>query len=160
VLSNPNIYGTSLIYDTVSEKLLPWEAWGKHVNLEIAEIDNLSKLDDAKSAEEIIGPWIAKLLALEWVPFGEELIVEPEEDEVGSAKDNADNLAYIQLRFVKFSLREIYIRLADGTTRPKSWVWRRESSMEISLTSKSKSGQDRRRRFSIKHIKSNGSGRE
>jgi hypothetical protein len=108
VLSNPNIYGTSLIYDTVSEKLLPWKAWGKHVDLEIAEIENPFDMEDAKSAGLIIGPWIAKLLALEWVPFGEELITEPGEDEVESAKDDVDSLVYIQLRFVKFSLREIY----------------------------------------------------
>jgi hypothetical protein len=108
VLSNPNIYGTSLIYDTVSAKLLPWEAWGKHVDLEIAEVENPFEMDDARPTEEIIGPWIAKLLALGWVPFGEELITEPEEDEVVSAKDDVDNLAWIQLRFVKLNLKEIY----------------------------------------------------
>jgi hypothetical protein len=108
VLSNPNIYGTSLIYDTVLEKLLPWEAWGKHVNLEIAEIENPFEMNDAKPAELIMGPWIAKLLALEWVPFGEKLITEPEDEELESAKDDVDNLAYNQLRFVKLSLKEIY----------------------------------------------------
>jgi hypothetical protein len=108
VLSNPNIYSTSLIYNTLSEKLLPWEAWGKHVNLEIAEIENPFEMNDAKPAELIMGPWIAKLLALEWVPFGEKLITEPEDEELESAKDDVDNLAYNQLRFVKFSLKEIY----------------------------------------------------
>ncbi|CAD0112282.1 unnamed protein product [Aureobasidium uvarum] len=54
VLSNPNIHGTSLIYDTVSEKLLPWEAWGKHVDFEIAEIENPFEMDDAKPVEQML----------------------------------------------------------------------------------------------------------
>ena len=38
VLTNPNIYGTSLIYDTVFAKLLPWDTWGKHVDFEISRL--------------------------------------------------------------------------------------------------------------------------
>jgi hypothetical protein len=108
VLTNPNIYGTSLIYDAVSQKLLPWDAWGKHVELEIAEIENPFGLEDAKPAERILGPWVAKLLALEWVPSGEELVTEPDEDEV-SEKGDVDILTQLQEKFVKFNSREVYI---------------------------------------------------
>ncbi|THW58139.1 hypothetical protein D6D19_10449, partial [Aureobasidium pullulans] len=56
VLTNPNIYGTSLIYDTFTSKLLPWEAWGKHVDFEIAEMEKLFEDcdGDAKPADEIL----------------------------------------------------------------------------------------------------------
>jgi hypothetical protein len=108
VLTNPDIYGTSLIYDTISQKLLPWDAWGKHVDLEIAEIENPFEMDDAKPAEQIIRPWIAKLLKLEWVPFREELVTEPDEDEV-SEKGDADILTQLQEKFVKFNFRGVYI---------------------------------------------------
>lgn len=108
VLSNPNIYGTCLIYDTVSEKLLPWEAWGKHVELEIAELENPFAMQDAKPAEEIIGPWVEKLLMLQWMPFGDEIITEHDEDDVEAAKSHVDTLTDIQLCFVKFSVRQVY----------------------------------------------------
>ncbi|CAD0094263.1 unnamed protein product [Aureobasidium vineae] len=109
VLSNPNIYGTSLIYDTTSEKLLPWEAWGKHVDLEIAEIENPFEMDDAKPVEQIMGPWIEKLLRLDWVPFGEELITEPDEANLVAMKGDVDVLEHDQLRFIKSSLRNVYL---------------------------------------------------
>ncbi|KAH0286100.1 hypothetical protein M436DRAFT_60221 [Aureobasidium namibiae CBS 147.97] len=109
VLSNPNIYGTALIYDTISEKLLPWEAWGKHVDFEIAEVENPFEMEDAKAAEEILGPWIEKMLKLEWVPFGDEIVTEPDRDDVKIAKGDVDLVADIQLRFVKFSVRQVYM---------------------------------------------------
>ncbi|KAK6001227.1 hypothetical protein QM012_002558 [Aureobasidium pullulans] len=109
VLSNPNIYGTSMIYDTVSEKMLPWLAWGKHVDLEIAEIDNPFELGDAKSAKEIIGPCVEKLLMLKWVPFNEELITEPDEDDLRASKGNSDILDHYQARLIKFNLRDVYL---------------------------------------------------
>lgn len=108
MLSYPNIYGTALIYDTVSEKLLHWEAWGRHVEFEIAEIENPFEMEDAKAAGEIIGPWIEKLLKLEWVPFGNDIVTEPEDDDVESAKGNVDIVANLQLRFIKSSIRQIY----------------------------------------------------
>jgi hypothetical protein len=118
VLTNPNIYGTSLIYDTISAKLLPWNAWGRHVDIEIAEVEHPSEMDDAKAAEDIIGPWIAKLLALDWVPFGDQLITEPDQDEVEDARSNMDILTHLQERFVRFSLREVYIACGwDVTAR-------------------------------------------
>jgi hypothetical protein len=116
VLTNQNIYGTSLIYDTVSAKLLPWEAWGKHVDLEIAEVENPFVIRDAKSAEDIIGPWIAKLLALEWVPFGDELITQPGQEEVEDTRRDVHILTQIQERFVRFNLREVYIACGWNTT--------------------------------------------
>lgn len=108
VLTNPNIYGTSLIYDTVSQKLLPWDTWGKHVEFEIAEIENPFEMEDAKAAKQILWPWIAKLLKLEWVPFGGELVTEPEEDEVVSDISDADIFTQLQENFVKFNFREVY----------------------------------------------------
>lgn len=107
VLSNSNIYGTSLIYDTISEKLLPWLAWRKHVDLEISEIENLFELDDAKPVKEIIGPWIAKLIRLELVPLGEELITEPDEEDLRQV--NVDVLDQYQAQFIKFSTRDVYL---------------------------------------------------
>ncbi|KAG9606009.1 hypothetical protein KCU77_g533, partial [Aureobasidium melanogenum] len=109
VLSNPNIYGTSLIYDTISEKMLPWLAWGKHVDLEISEIEDAFALDDAKSVREIMGPWIAKLIGLEWVPCNEELITEPDEDDLRASKGNVDILDQHQAQFIKFSMRDVYL---------------------------------------------------
>lgn len=109
VLSSPNIYGTSLIYDTVSEKLLPWLAWGKHVNLEISQIENPFELGDAKPVEEIIGPWVEKLRKLEWVPFREELIKEPDEENLRSSRGDVDVLDQYQAQFLKFSMREVYL---------------------------------------------------
>ena len=109
LLSNPNIYGTSLIYDTASAKLLAWEAWGKHIDLEIAEIEDPFKMDNAKSPDQIFGPWIAKLLALDWVPFESELIKKPTEDEVEAAKGDVDMMAGIQIVFIKFNFRQIYL---------------------------------------------------
>ncbi|KAG9739015.1 hypothetical protein KCU73_g9591, partial [Aureobasidium melanogenum] len=109
VLSNPNIYGTSLIYDTISEKLLPWLAWGKHVDFEISEIENPFELDDAKPVKEIMGPWIAKLLRLEWVPCNEELIQEADEEDLRATKGNVDALDQYQAQFIKFSIRNVYL---------------------------------------------------
>lgn len=76
VLSNPSIYGTCLVYDTVSKKLLPWEAWGKRVEFEIAEMENPFGMEDAKTAKEILGPWIERLLKVEWMPSGDETVTE------------------------------------------------------------------------------------
>jgi len=73
-------------------------------------------MEDAKSAEDIIGPWIAKLLALEWVPFGDELVTEPDRDETEGARRNMDILPQIQERFVRFNLREVYIACGWDTT--------------------------------------------
>ncbi|KAG9665135.1 hypothetical protein KCU64_g206, partial [Aureobasidium melanogenum] len=109
VLSNPNIYGTSLIYDTASQKLLPWLAWGKHVDLEISEIENPFELDDAKPVKEIIGPWTSKLIRLEWVPFNEELITEPDEEDLRASKGDVDVLDQYQAQFIKFSMRDVYL---------------------------------------------------
>jgi hypothetical protein len=116
VLTNPNIYGVSLIYDTVSAKLLPWHAWGRHVDLEIAEVEYPFEMDDAKAAEDIIGPWIAKLLALDWVPFGDEFITEPDQEEVEDARRKMDILIHIQERFVRLNLREVYIACGWNVT--------------------------------------------
>ncbi|KAH0351852.1 hypothetical protein KCU81_g2106, partial [Aureobasidium melanogenum] len=107
VLSNPNIYGTSLIYDTVSERLLPWLAWGKHVDLEIPEVKNPFELDDAKPVKEIMSPWIAKLIRLEWVPYKEELSSEPDEEYLTQV--NVDVLDQYQAQFIKFSMRHVYL---------------------------------------------------
>ncbi|KAG9701149.1 hypothetical protein KCU95_g2568, partial [Aureobasidium melanogenum] len=107
VLSNSNIYGTSLIYDTVSEKLLPWLAWGKHVDLEISEIEDPFDLDDAKPVEEFMGPWLARLIRLEWVPFNEELITEPNEE--GLREVDVNILDQYQVQFIKFSMRDVYL---------------------------------------------------
>ncbi|CAD0090159.1 unnamed protein product [Aureobasidium mustum] len=109
VLSNPNIHGTSLIYDTISEKLLPWLAWGKHVDLEISEIENPFELDDAKPVKETIGPWISKLIRLEWVPFNEELVEEPNEEDLRASKGDVDVLDQYQAQFIKFSMRDVYL---------------------------------------------------
>lgn len=109
VLSNANIYGTSLIYDTISGKLLSWLAWGKHVDFEISEIKNPFELDDAKPVAEIIGPWVNKLLKLAWVPCNEELITEPEEDDLRASKGNMDVLEQYQAQFIKFSMRDVYL---------------------------------------------------
>ncbi|KAG9569982.1 hypothetical protein KCU79_g1253, partial [Aureobasidium melanogenum] len=87
VLSNPNIYGTSLIYDTASQKLLPWLAWGKHVDLEISEIENPFELDDAKP----------------------ELITEPDEEDLRASKGDVDVLDQYQAQFIKFSMRDVYL---------------------------------------------------
>ena len=65
-------------------------------------------MGDAKSAEEIIGVWIERLLKLEWVTFGDEIVTEPDRDDVESAMGDVDLVADIQLRFVKFSVRQIY----------------------------------------------------
>jgi hypothetical protein len=116
VLTNPNIYGTSLIYDTTSARLLPWNAWGRHVDIEIADVKNPFEMDDAKAAEDIIGPWITKLLALHWVPFEYELIREPDEDEVEDASRDMDILTHLQERFVRFNLREVYIACGWNVT--------------------------------------------
>ncbi|KAH0279467.1 hypothetical protein KCU91_g1749, partial [Aureobasidium melanogenum] len=109
VLSNPNIYGTSLIYDTASQKLLPWLAWRKHVDLEISEIENPFELDDAKPVKEIIGPWKSKLIRLEWVPFNEELITEPDEEDLRARQGDVDVLDQYQTQFIKFSMRNVYL---------------------------------------------------
>ncbi|KAG9569102.1 hypothetical protein KCU71_g1520, partial [Aureobasidium melanogenum] len=109
VLSNPNIYGTSLIYDTVSERLLPWLAWGKHVELEISQIENPFELDDAKPVKEVMGPWIAKFIRLEWIPFNEELITEPDEEFLRASEGDVDVLDQYQAQFIKFGMREVYL---------------------------------------------------
>jgi hypothetical protein len=116
VLTNPNIYGTSLIYDTVLAKLLPWNAWGRHVDVEIAEVENPFEIDDAKAAEDIISLWIAKLLALDWVPFEDELITKPDQDEVEDARRDMGILTQVQERFVRFNLREVYIACGWNVT--------------------------------------------
>ncbi|KAH0154333.1 hypothetical protein KCU67_g9101, partial [Aureobasidium melanogenum] len=88
VLSNPNIYGTSLIYDTVSERLLPWLAWGKHVELEISQIENPFELDDAKPVKEVM---------------------EPDEEFLRASEGDVDVLDQYQAQFIKFGMREVYL---------------------------------------------------
>jgi hypothetical protein len=112
VLTNPNIYGTSLIYDTLSRKLLPWEAWGKHVDFEIAEMENLFEEcdgDDAKPADEILKSWIENFITLAWVPFGDQIVVEPDEDEVRDAMRDADVMVQYQAQFIQWSFRDVYM---------------------------------------------------
>ncbi|CAD0014699.1 unnamed protein product [Aureobasidium pullulans] len=111
VLTNPNIYGTSLIYDTLSRKLLPWEAWGKHVDFEIAEMENpFEECDgDAKPADEILKSWIGNFITLAWVPFGDQIVVEPDEDEVRDAMRDADVTVQYQAQFIQWSFRDVYI---------------------------------------------------
>jgi hypothetical protein len=109
VLTNPNIYGTSLIYDTCSQKLLAWEAWGKHVELEIGEMEMLFAHEDARPADEILGPWIKRLVTLEWVPSRDEIIEEPDVDEINSSLKDADIKVQCQIRFIQWSFREVYI---------------------------------------------------
>ncbi|KAG2162838.1 hypothetical protein VTO58DRAFT_110303 [Aureobasidium pullulans] len=111
VLTNPNIYGTSLIYDTLSRKLLPWKAWGKHVDFEIAEMENpFEECDgDAKPADEILKSWIANFITLAWVPFGDQIVVEPDEDEVRDAMRDADVMVQYQAQFIQWSFRDVYI---------------------------------------------------
>ncbi|THX46567.1 hypothetical protein D6D06_10034 [Aureobasidium pullulans] len=111
VLTNPNIYGTSLIYDTFSRKLLPWEAWGKHVDFEIAEMENpFEECDgDAKPADEILKSWIGNFITLAWVPFGDQIVVEPDEDEVRDAMRDADIVVQYQAQFIQWSFRDVYM---------------------------------------------------
>ncbi|THW42702.1 hypothetical protein D6D21_05738 [Aureobasidium pullulans] len=111
VLTNPNIYGTSLIYDTLTSKLLPWEAWGKHVDFEIAEMENpFEECDgDAKPAGEILKSWIGNFITLAWVPFGDQIVVEPDEDEVRDAMRDADVMVQYQAQFIQWGFRDVYI---------------------------------------------------
>ncbi|THW11865.1 hypothetical protein D6D24_06939 [Aureobasidium pullulans] len=112
VLTNPNIYGTSLIYDTLTSKLLPWEAWGKHVDFEIAEMENLFEDcdgGDAKPADEILKSWIGNFITLAWVPFGDQIIVEPDEDEVRDAMRDVDVMVQYQAQFIQWSFRDVYM---------------------------------------------------
>ena len=43
------------------------------------------------------------------MPFGDEIVAEPDRDDVESAMGDVDLVADIQLRFVKFSVRQIYM---------------------------------------------------
>ena len=49
------------------------------------------------------------LSKLKWVPFGDVIGTEPDRDDVQSAMGHEDEVASLQLRFVKFSLRQIYM---------------------------------------------------
>jgi hypothetical protein len=46
---------------------------------------------------------------LEWVPFRDEIIEEPDVDEVNSSLEDADIKVQCQIRFIQWSLREVYI---------------------------------------------------
>ncbi|KAG9693466.1 hypothetical protein KCU95_g6329, partial [Aureobasidium melanogenum] len=92
VLSSPNIYGTSLVYDTISKILLRWLAWGKLVDLEITEIENPFVLGDAKP-----------------MPYNEELVTEPGEKDLRASKGDVDLLDQYQAQFIKFSMRDVYL---------------------------------------------------
>ncbi|THY41167.1 hypothetical protein D6C99_07926 [Aureobasidium pullulans] len=127
VLTSPNIYGTSLTYDTLSRKLLPWEAWGKHVDFEIAEMENPFSFFsvDAKSPDEILKPWIKNFIALDWVCFGGDdgdgiIIKQPEVDELedtiigggGGGRGyvvDADIVVQYQAQFIQWSFRDVYM---------------------------------------------------
>ena len=111
VLTSPNIYGTSLIYDTLSRKLLPCKAWGKHVDFEIAEMENpFEDCDgDAKPADEILKSWIENFITLAWVPFGDQIVVEPDEDEVRDAMRDVDIVVQYQAQFIQWSFRDVYM---------------------------------------------------
>ncbi|THX23337.1 hypothetical protein D6D10_10338 [Aureobasidium pullulans] len=111
VLTNPNIYGTSLIYDTLSRKLLPWEAWAKHGDFEISEMENpFEDCDgDAKPADEILKSWIGNFITLAWVPFGDQIVIEPDEDEVRDAMRDVDVMVQYQAQFIQWSFRDVYI---------------------------------------------------
>jgi hypothetical protein len=65
--------------------------------------------EDAKLANEILGPWIKRLVTLEWVPFRDEIIENPDVDEVNSSLEDADIKVQCQIRFKQWSFREAYI---------------------------------------------------
>lgn len=109
VLTNPNTYGTSLIYDTASSKLLPWKPFGKHAEDEIGDIADPFASEDAKPVNDILNPWIQSLISLEWLPFDNELAVEPDEDELADVMNDADIVTQYQLQLIKRGLKEVYI---------------------------------------------------
>lgn len=69
VLSNANMYGTALIYDTETCKLQAWKPF---------DPDSAISLDQAQPPEQLTGGWIKELISLEWLPSGEyEFILDP-----------------------------------------------------------------------------------
>jgi hypothetical protein len=109
VLTNPNIHGTSLIYDTVTQKLLPWEPFGKHADYDIGEITDSFVSEDARPVDDILNPWIRSLISLDWLPFDDTIIEEPDVAEFNDAVKDADVLVQFQSQLVQRSLKEVYI---------------------------------------------------
>lgn len=109
VLTNPNIYGTSLIYDTTTQTLLPWEPFGKHADYDIGEITDPFASEDARPVDEILDPWIRKLIELHWLPFNDRLIQEPDGAELNDAVKDTDVLVQYQTQLVQRTLKEVYI---------------------------------------------------
>jgi hypothetical protein len=109
VLTNANIYGTSLIYDTITQVLLPWEPFGKHADLAIGELSDPFALEDAKAVDEILDPWIRKLISLDWLPFDDRIIEEPDVAELNDAGRDPDVLVQYQTQLVQRTLKEVYV---------------------------------------------------
>jgi len=109
VLTNPNIYGTSLIYDTITQTLLPWKSFGKHADYDIGEISDPFASEDAKPVDDILDPWIKSLISLDWLPFDDRLVEEPDVAELSDAMNDADVLVQFQSQLVQRSLKEVYV---------------------------------------------------
>lgn len=109
VLTNANIHGTSLIYDTITHVLLPWEPFGKHADLAIGQLSDPFALEDAKTVDEILDPWIRKLISLDWLPFDDRIVEEPDDAEFNDAGRDPDVLVQYQVQLVQRTLKEVYI---------------------------------------------------
>ena len=98
------------------------------------------------------------LSKLKWVSFGDEIVTKPDRADVELAMGDVDLVVEIQLRSVKFSVRQIYMA-CGWNDKAKDLDAARQNVIPIYLSIRSKNGWNKSRRFLIKHTKNNGSGR-
>lgn len=108
VLTNANIYGTALIYDTETRKLLAWKPFVEDADQEMSETAFSTDQTQAQPPEQLIGGWIKTLISLEWLPCENQLIVNPTVPELQDATRHSDLMEQYQLQFVQRTLKDVY----------------------------------------------------
>lgn len=108
VLTNANIYGTAVIYDTETCQVMSWRPFGEHADRELSDETPFST-DEAQPPERVIGQWTKNLITLDWLPLENELIIDPATDELGDADTDPDVLAQYQLQFIQRTLKDVFL---------------------------------------------------
>lgn len=107
VLTNANIYGTAVIYDTETCRVMSRRPFDQHTDQVSLKVCYNSA--QAHPPEQAIDDWIKNLITLRWLPYEDELIIDPDATEVEAATRHVDIVAQCQLQFVQRTMKECYV---------------------------------------------------
>lgn len=111
VLTNPGSSGITLIYDTVTCKLVPWCPSRKDVR----SPDGAEYADETSfPPDELLGQWTRNWTSLTWLPFCEPngwryLIPEPSMAELKQASSTQSLREQFQLKLLQRNMKDVYV---------------------------------------------------